>query len=501
MQKSAGSSLRMLLIAAVTLVFLLAAWLIFYQLGTTHIRIFDEARYANNAIDMLQGKDPVVIRFMGEPDVYNTKPPLLTWMQSLTMSVAGINEWSVRFPSALAALLTAACLLWFSLRVLKSWFAACVSMLVLVSAKGFMLDHAARTGDPDALLTFWLTLYAISFFALLINRPERTRNYFLLIAIGITGAVLTKGIAGLFFTPYLFLISLLPKNRFIWRHKQLYFAAGISAVIVLGYYFLREAMAPGYLRIVYDAELSRIGKSVMSWHEHPFGFYWQNMRESRFSYFIYVLPFTLLTPLFIWKNKTILNAFFWILFTATGYFFFISYPAVKLEWYDVPLYPLFALLIGIFAGSVYQFVSEKIKSPVLPVLLFLLILIPAFYKPFSEMIQLKNTVEENLYDKEADGAFLRYLHAKHPEIHDLGILKTEEHIEHFDQIRFYARAFEIEDGLHTSITEYFQQVKLAPGAYVMTTQQQHKDSLNANYQLKVLDEWKSGSFYRVEAVK
>src|SRR5690242_955714 len=79
---------------------------LFINLGKFPIRMWDEATYANNAIDMLSFDNPLVVEHMGQPDMYNTKPPLVIWLQAAAMKIFGINEWSVRMPSAMFGLLT-----------------------------------------------------------------------------------------------------------------------------------------------------------------------------------------------------------------------------------------------------------------------------------------------------------------------------------------------------------------------------------------------------------
>ena len=79
---------------------------IFGHLDTLPIRIWDESRSAMNAYEMFHDKDYIVTHFEGKPDMWNTKPPLLIWAQVFFMKLIGVNELSVRLPSAIAAFLT-----------------------------------------------------------------------------------------------------------------------------------------------------------------------------------------------------------------------------------------------------------------------------------------------------------------------------------------------------------------------------------------------------------
>lgn len=59
---------------------------VFNNLGKFQIRMWDEASYANNSIDMLLTNQNIfVVEKQGKPDLYNTKPPFVIWLQALSM--------------------------------------------------------------------------------------------------------------------------------------------------------------------------------------------------------------------------------------------------------------------------------------------------------------------------------------------------------------------------------------------------------------------------------
>src|SRR5688572_23065002 len=84
---------------------------VFGNLNTLPIREWDEARIAINACEMYHDGDFIVTHFEEEPDMWNTKPPLLIWLQVFLMKTIGINELAVRLPSAFAAFFTCLALL------------------------------------------------------------------------------------------------------------------------------------------------------------------------------------------------------------------------------------------------------------------------------------------------------------------------------------------------------------------------------------------------------
>ena len=139
------------------LIALLISVPIFGHLDTLPIRIWDESRLAVNANEMQKDGDFIVTHFYGQPDMWNTKPPLMIWLQAFFMKTIGAGELAVRLPSALAAFFTSITLLVFFRRYISFWFGS-ISVMILVTSSGYIGLHASRTGDYDTLLTLFTTL-------------------------------------------------------------------------------------------------------------------------------------------------------------------------------------------------------------------------------------------------------------------------------------------------------------------------------------------------------
>ncbi|MBJ6109715.1 hypothetical protein JAO73_11875 [Hymenobacter sp. BT523] len=73
--------------------------------------MWDEARLAVNATEILQSGDWLITRYDGQPDLWNTKPPLFIWLQ------AGFNGTHVArfgdYDAVLTLALTATALQWY----------------------------------------------------------------------------------------------------------------------------------------------------------------------------------------------------------------------------------------------------------------------------------------------------------------------------------------------------------------------------------------------------
>lgn len=189
------SATRLLPLAAALL---LAVFPLFVRLDSIPLHVFDEARLANNALEMTQNGNIWVTHYNGEPDLWNTKPPLAVWAQAICMYFFGYTELAVRLPSALCGLATALLLYWFCATAMKDRLGGLLSVLVLVTTPGYVTAHVTRTGDYDAMLILWTTAFLLLGFIGLEQGRSRTLLYSLLaLALGI----LTKSVAPLFFFP------------------------------------------------------------------------------------------------------------------------------------------------------------------------------------------------------------------------------------------------------------------------------------------------------------
>ncbi|MBA2406596.1 MAG: glycosyltransferase family 39 protein, partial [Chitinophagales bacterium] len=232
---------------------------LFVNLGTAPIYMWDEATYANNSIDMYLYHDPIVVRMEGEPDLYNTKPPFVLWMQTLSMQIFGMNEFAIRLPSAVLSALTMLLLLLFSIKVLHSYQIGFISILTLACSNGYVSNHGARSGDLDASLVFWTTLYVLACIKFLIERKE-IAIHLAFFSLGVIGAFLSKGVAGYFFLPFLVIIALINRNLTSIIKEKIFYISIITIVTVCGgYYLLREQAAAGYWDVIIQSELSRYG--------------------------------------------------------------------------------------------------------------------------------------------------------------------------------------------------------------------------------------------------
>lgn len=369
-----------------------------HNLGKQTIRLWDESRMANNAIEMYENGNFLVKQFNGNPDNWSTKPPFTVWMQTTSFKLFGISEFTFRLPSAIAGIVTGLILLLFSIRIIKNKLHGILSIMVLISILGYVGYHVTRTGDNDAILTLWTTIGALSFFSFTENKDPK---YIYLGFISFALAVLTKSIAALFFVPGIFIYILISKTfKHLIINKHFYFSTLAFLSIVLGYYFLRDKISPGYINHVIENEILRFNNTDGN-HKGPFLFYIIRL-EKLMPYWYWT---TLLTPIiFFSKHITpVIKKFalFSIIIIIT-YLLLISASQTKLPWYIAQVYPIWSALIALIAAALIAG-KKNIVIKILVLSIFLLF----FTINYQTIIHRNNAGQHSTDGREQFGYFIQ----------------------------------------------------------------------------------------------
>jgi 4-amino-4-deoxy-L-arabinose transferase-like glycosyltransferase len=384
----------------VLLLFVVLAYFpLFLHLDALPIRLFDESRLATNTYEMWRSGDVLVTTYQGEPDLWNTKPPLLIWLQSLLFAVLGPGELAMRLPSAIAAFLTG----WFLLRTMGRTLSApwmgLIACLVLYTNEGYINMHVARSGDYDALLVLWMTLSAWSMYRWTVEgRPKDILWFFAFLALG----ALTKSIQALLFLPGLFLYLLIEgKALLLFRTKQTYIGAVLFVLFVAGFYAMRELSAPGYLEAVWMNEIGGRYGEALEGHRGPWYFYARLLIDHHFRGWWILVPVGM--ALGLAHREQAFRRWTTLLVCMGGaYLFVVSSAGTKLEWYAAPLFPILAALVAIalYIPFVWlrdqQVFTAQLRARVLP-FLFLFVV---FVGPYSETVGRVYFPEEWPWDQE-----------------------------------------------------------------------------------------------------
>lgn len=367
-----------------------------YRIDALSVRQWDESRNAVNALEMHHNHNYIVRYYDGMPENWETKPPLLIWLQVASMKVFGMNELAIRFPTLLATMATVFLLI-FYFRRSTPFYTGCIAALVLVASNGYIDRHIARTGDHDALLIFFLLALILLFFRYIkATNPQKYLMPFM--ALLFTLAVFTKSVAVLFILPGLAInLFLFKSGKKLFKDAFFYFPALASVVVIGAYYVIREHFQPGYLSLVWHEKFLRYTNPEGRFDSGTPWYYLINFLQGRFIPWIYILiPACFVLPHILPSSE---KPFFrYILINATVFFLLISMGSKNL-WYDGLLYPLFAIMLALFL--VYGAEYLIIRFPAIPLRKFIwipLLLIILF--PYTSVVKRIGNTHEYPWDRE-----------------------------------------------------------------------------------------------------
>jgi 4-amino-4-deoxy-L-arabinose transferase-like glycosyltransferase len=350
------SSPRLLSSLGLALLLVLICPILFQNLTETPIRLWDESRLATNAMEMLANKNWIVTHFNGNPDLWNTKPPLMIWFQVMGMKILGPGELAARLPAAIAALLTCALLVALGRYFLRNTLYGAIAAIVLVTTPGYIDSHAARAGEYDSLLTLLTTLYCLSFFLFLESR-KISMLYVFFGALAL--AILTKGPGAVVFLPALGLYALFRRQiKSLLCLRHFYIGSAIVIALVAGYYGWRELLGPGYLQAVYNNELGGRYLQSIEGHSKPRFYYLTKLFETRMQYW---LPMVLMgTATGMMDSKSPLGRLTrFLAFLCLTYLIILTRMETKLPWYDVPMFPFLSLIAATFIVLIVNAIAKR----------------------------------------------------------------------------------------------------------------------------------------------
>lgn len=368
--------------------FLICSLAFVWNLGDTGLVDETEPLFAEAARQMNLTKDWITPYFNGETRF--DKPPLVYWLMALGYQLFGVNEWAVRFPSALAAIgLTVACfvtLRYFGFapfstsnsrkRSRQLWLSAWVGTAIAA----FNLETLvwARQGVSDMLLSGLMGTALLCFFWGYLQgevNKNRLKSFNFIPNTGYLGfyilmglAVLTKGPVGVVL-PVLIITTFLIYIGNFWqvlREMKVFFGGIIFVAITLPWYILvilKNGQA--YLNSFFGYHNFERFTSVVNGHSAPWYFYFPVVLIGFMPWSIY-LPLAIVRLRFwnrsLWcqqprSNQLGLFALFWF----CNILIFFSISVTKLPSYVLPLMPAAALLVALFWSDELTRYTSQIK--------------------------------------------------------------------------------------------------------------------------------------------
>lgn len=218
--------------AALPLLLLVALWLAFFHgLGNFPLFDVDEGAFGEATREMLQRGDFVTTWLNGEPRF--DKPILTYWLQALSVSMLGLNEFALRLPSALAAVAWVGAILVFTGQQTER---ATAYAAALIAATSLALCVIGRGAIADALLNLFLVLAMFDIYRYLEQPLPHVRyRAYLWMALGL----LTKG-------PVALLIPAAASAPAFWLHGK-WRAWGRAALDPGGWLIVALVAGPWYL--------------------------------------------------------------------------------------------------------------------------------------------------------------------------------------------------------------------------------------------------------------
>lgn len=416
----------------VAVLLLLIALPLFATLDKLAIILWDEARLAINALEMYRTGFSPVTTYHLEPETWNTKPPLLIWLQVLFFHMFGVNEIAFRLPSVLAALATSIMIYLFCLKQLKKPWVGIMAVVILLTSEGYTAyHHSARSGDYDALLTFFVTTYVLSFFRYVETGKVK---YIFAVFIAAALAVLTKSVAGLLMLPGVFMYALYRKKVLnTLKRPAFYIGLLVFCILVVGYYLTREYYQPGYWHWVNINELGgryiEVGLNTNEYSNNPF-FYIETLITRNFSNWYWLLPIAVVAGLLI-KHRSLKEPVRYFIILSVIFLLIISKATGRNPWYDMPVYPLLSIIVAIGISIAYDTLSawegwEKTFSMnALPLLLVFYLMITPYVTTILRVLYAErfNWVEGN---SAATDYFKEILHG-HEQLNNFKVFRQEEY--------------------------------------------------------------------------
>lgn len=333
------------------LVGILSIILLFSFLGNTSVFQVAEARNAECAREMLERNDLIVPTFNGE---LRTDKPVLEYYGMMTAyKIAGINEASARFFSALCGLLVVLATFWIVKRHI-SLKAAWWSAVALLSSLHVIVQFRLATPDPYLIVFHTLSIY---FFYEGWNSGRWKWYAAMYLSLGL--GILAKGPVGLVLPAFSAFLFLLITRTFNWKTiaaLKPWWGILIMLLVSVPWYVAVHVKTNGAWTNGFFIEhnLNRFSNGIGG-HNGPF-----------FITLIFIL-FGMI-PLSVWfirafanawinrkENKLILLAL--VSFTVVAVFYALS--KTKLINYTSPAYPFFAILLGAYFSKL---VKREVKN-------------------------------------------------------------------------------------------------------------------------------------------
>jgi len=300
----------------------------------------DEGRYAEIPREMLERWDFITptLNYVH----YFEKPPLLYWLNAISIQLFGQNEFAARLPSALCGLATVLAT-YVIARRLYDRRTALISALILATSAGFVLQ--SRIILTDMLLTFCLTAALGAFIIAASQEKHRDKSlpWYLFYTFSAL-AVLAKGLIGIVFPAGIIFFYLLLGHE--WRTlKRMRLLSGLLLFMAVSapWFIAVSLRNPEFARFFFIHEHFERFTSTVHGRSQPLWFFIPVLAGT-------MLPWSFFIPGALrraWRNRHHegLPGLFLLIWSVLIFLFF-SKSGSKLVPYLLPIFPPLAIMIS-----------------------------------------------------------------------------------------------------------------------------------------------------------
>lgn len=347
------------------LLLVVSAILFLSNLGSALPIIEMEKFYFQSVKEMLARGDWITPYYHGQ--FRFAKPILFYWCASLSYLVFGVNNFAVRFPSAVFAIFTVLVTFSIGRRLFDSKTGLLAAILTATFPLFFMY---ARYASPDMALTF-LMVYAMYLFIRAVENPARGKGFFMAFFAMLGLATATKGLGG-FILPLIAAIAYIVSAKRWNLFKSMNIPLGLIIMLAIGlpwYILMYKLHGDVYLNhIVANETLKRVFYSPEN--KGGAGFlapYLLNFFDYVPVLLLFFMPHSLFLPAAMnnaFKNKgprekdsyRLILSFFFTIFAV------FTLMSSKIYHYMLPISPALGLLLAGYLINLER-KSLQFKSP------------------------------------------------------------------------------------------------------------------------------------------
>ncbi|TSC89607.1 MAG: glycosyl transferase family protein [Parcubacteria group bacterium Gr01-1014_3] len=334
---------------AILIIFALVFVLI--SLGSGPLIDSDEAHYAQVFHESWQRGDFLNFTRLGQS--WFEKPPLYFWLMAGSVAIFGENEFAMRLPTALLAILAIYLTYLITLRLSNSKKAALLAAVILLTTGAFL--DASRQVRMDVPVVASILFGIFSFL-----QARGNPKWFLGVGVGVATGVLFKSVIGFLAIPIILIFCALNKDWACVKNKY-FWLSGIIAIVLILPWHIYQSVKFGFAfwnnYFGYHI-LNRFTEAILG-NDPGVWFYFKNLFYQSEPWFLVLILLAVYMAIFDRKNITRSRPEVAIFLSAAFVFILFSLSKTKLVYYLVPIYPLASIFIAISLDRI----KSRLGSP------------------------------------------------------------------------------------------------------------------------------------------